>query len=154
MAEKKISQRDYFNMAIEVAQTAGRDDLVEFFEGRIAALDKKNANRKPTKVQEANAELRQKIVDAMVAAGKPLSIAEIKAAVTDLADASSQKVVGILKGLGDSISKSYDKKTALFAYKGWEERWEVGQKPTFLFYLQASFRAPTCENWPHFPVKW
>ena len=111
----KITQRDYFNMAIDLATDAGRDDLVEFFKGRIEALDKKNANRKPTKEQEANAVLQDAIADALSAAGKPVTIAEIKAQIPDLESASSQKVVGLIRGLGDKVVKTYDKKVAYFA---------------------------------------
>ena len=55
MAEtKKITKKDNFNEIIKVATELGRTDLVEFATKEIALLEKKSANKAPTKTQVAN----------------------------------------------------------------------------------------------------
>ena len=44
----KMTLKDYFNEVIELAKANDRPDLVAFAEGRIAVLDKKAGNKKPT----------------------------------------------------------------------------------------------------------
>ena len=44
---EKITNREMFNEVIELAKGNGRQDIVEWDNGRIAQLDKKTANRKP-----------------------------------------------------------------------------------------------------------
>ena len=95
----KITQREYYNMAIEVAKGADRPDLVTFFEERIAVLDKKSANRKPTKAQEATVAFREAIVEVLTNAEAPLTTAEIKAQVPGLEDATPQRITGLITPL-------------------------------------------------------
>lgn len=117
MAEKKLTQKELFTQAIEVATNANRPDLVKFFEERIAVLDKKTANRKPTKAQEATVAFREAIVEALTAAGKGVTIAELKAMVEGLEDATPQKMTGLLNPLvkDGTVTKTIDKKVAFFA---------------------------------------
>ena len=60
--EKKITQKDMFNEVIALATANGREDIVKFAEERIAALDKKSANRKPSKNQKVTLVLKSKMV--------------------------------------------------------------------------------------------
>lgn len=54
-ATRKPTQRDRFAEIREILVSVGRDDLVEFVDGRVAQLDKKNtAERKPTARQNEN----------------------------------------------------------------------------------------------------
>ena len=121
----KITQREQFTQAIEVAKEANRPDLVTFFEERIAVLDKKSANRKPSKAQEATAELRDALIEALQGADAPMTVADIKAAVVGLADATSQKVTGLITPLVKSdknpdgvVERTKDKKVTYYAYIG------------------------------------
>lgn len=113
MANKK-TQREWFADAIEVATQVGREDLVEFFKERIAVLDNKTANRKPTKEQVANAELAEKVYAVLAEAGKGMTLAEIKATDATFAEFTPQKMTGLVKILGTRVRKDYDKKTAYF----------------------------------------
>ena len=61
--EKKITQKDMFNEVIALATANGREDIVKFAKERIAALDKKSANRKPSKNQTANEEIKAEILE-------------------------------------------------------------------------------------------
>ena len=113
----KRTQRDYFNDIIAMATEAGRDDLVEFAEGRIAMLDKKSANHKPSKTAEANEALKVVILDALKAVGEAVTVSELVAKTPDLAGYSNQKLSAILRLMiaDGSVVKTVDKKKSLFA---------------------------------------
>jgi len=112
---EKMTQRDMFNEVIALAKENGRDDLVEFAEGRIALLDKKSANKKPSKVQEGNKVLAEIVLAVMPAEGATVS--EIMARDERLAALSNQKVSAILRTLvaDNKVEKTVDKKRALFS---------------------------------------
>ncbi len=112
---RKATQRDMFNEVIALATQAGRDDIVEFAEERIAVLDKKNANRKPSKTQAENAELAEVVLANVTAT--PSTVSEIQARTPELAGFSTQKVSALVKILVDkgAVVKTTDKKKSLFA---------------------------------------
>jgi len=94
----KMTQRDYFNEVIALAKANDRLDLVEFAEGRIAVLDKKASNKKPTKTQEANADIKNDIMSVM-ADGTSRTITDIISAVPSLNGATNQKASALVKQL-------------------------------------------------------
>jgi len=108
----KLTQRDYFNEIIELALDNGREDLAEFAKGRIALLDKKAENKKPTKKQEENADLKAKIAD--VIANEAKTASEIVKALN--VDVSIQRVSALLKQMVDAetAERIVEKKTARF----------------------------------------
>lgn len=112
----KMTQKDYFNEIIAVAQAAGREDLVEFAQGRIAAIEKKAASKKPTKTQSENEELKVTLL-AVMADSEPMTVTEIMAKDERLAALSNQKVSAILRQMVEAkdVVKTTDKKRSLFA---------------------------------------
>ena len=63
---RKPTQRENFSELLTLAQNAGRDDLVEFVESRLAQLDKRNAaERKPTAKQIENAGIKERILSTL-----------------------------------------------------------------------------------------
>jgi hypothetical protein len=64
---RKPTQRDNFNEIRQILVDGGYPDhLIEFIDGRLAQLDKKNnAERKPTAKQVENAGFKQDILDWM-----------------------------------------------------------------------------------------
>ena len=97
MATKKIS----YVVALDTVITGGEitDEIRERLEALKAALEKRNARKAgPTKAQKANAELAEKIFEAM----EPdvvYATADIGKLVPELADASSQKISALMKKL-------------------------------------------------------
>ena len=79
-----------------------------------ASFERKATNRKPTKVQEANVELKNAIVEVLTAEGATVS--EIMGKADVFAGLSNQKVSALLKQLVDEgkAVKVVDKKKALF----------------------------------------
>ena len=111
----KMTQRDYFNEVIALAEQNGRDDLVEFAKGRIAVLDKKASAKKPTKVQEENEVLKGIILDTLTNEG--VTVSELQAKRDELFGFSNQKVSSLLRQLvaEGKVVKTVDKKKSFFA---------------------------------------
>ena len=90
-------------------------DVAEKIDTMIASLEKKSANRKPTKVQEQNEELKTVIVSALTEEGKTVS--EIISIVPELSGMNTQKVTPLMYQLeGEGKAKKIsDKKKSLWA---------------------------------------
>lgn len=112
---EKRTQRDYFNDVIVLAEENGRDDLVEFAKGRIALLDKKSANKKPSKTAEENEVLKGVILQHLTST--PVTVTELINKVPELANLSNQKVSAVLRLMvaDKTVVKVVDKKRSLFA---------------------------------------
>jgi Glu-tRNA(Gln) amidotransferase subunit E-like FAD-binding protein len=87
---------------------------VEFAQGRIEALNKKAATKKPTKTQVENEALKGKIADVLDSDGQTVTEILSKLAVEGL---SNQKVSAILRQMVESgeVVKTTDKKKSLFS---------------------------------------
>jgi len=111
----KMTQRDYFNEVIALAKANDRLDLVEFSEGRIAVLDKKASNKKPTKTQEENVAIKNEILAVLSEEGA--TVTEIQSKSNVLADLSNQRVSALLRQLvNDNLAKKVvDKKKSYFS---------------------------------------
>ena len=111
----KMTQRDFYNEIIALAQDNDRADIVDFAKGRIAMLDKKSANKKPSKTAEENKVLAETIKGVLTSEGATVS--EIMAKDEALASLSNQKVSAVLRQMvADGVAvKVVDKKKSLFA---------------------------------------
>ena len=111
----KMTIRDYFNEVIELAKANDRADLVEFAESRIAVLDKKSANKKPTKTQEENEGIKAEILANLTEEG--VTVTELQNKSDMLGGLSNQKVSALLRQLFSEgkVAKTVDKKKAYFS---------------------------------------
>ena len=111
----KKTQKDFFNEIIALATENGRDDLVEFAQGRIAILEKKRGSGKPTAKQEENEGIKAEIV-AFLADNGGVTVSDM-IKTEKFADYSSQKMSALLKQLVDTgkVAKTIDKKRAFFS---------------------------------------
>lgn len=87
-----MTQREMFNEIIAMAKVNDRADIVEFCEGRIAQIDKKNASSssKPKKATDEQIAMRESIVEYLKTVERA-SVAEIMLAINA---SSNQKVTG------------------------------------------------------------
>ena len=85
----------------------------EFIQGRIDALNKKAANRKPTETQTENEKLRAKIVEFLIA--NPASSAAVIR--TELGLSSPQKTSALLKQLMNegAVTATIEKKISYYS---------------------------------------
>ena len=78
-------------------------DALEFLDGRIDQVNKKNASgdgeRKPTKTQIANEGVKATIVEVLTASGKPMTVADIQKANAEMAELTNQKISALLTQL-------------------------------------------------------
>lgn len=92
-----MTQREFFNEIITLATENNRADIVEFCEGRVTQLDKKNASSssKPKKVTEEQTAMRNAILEYLSTVERA-SVSEIMVAI---GASSNQKVTGNLTQL-------------------------------------------------------
>lgn len=111
----KMTQRDYFNEIIALAEDNGRNDLVEFAKGRIAVLDRKADNKKPTKTQEENVAIKAEILSVLTNEGATVTDIQSKSDV--LKGLSNQRVSALLRQMiaDNLVVKTVDKKKSYFA---------------------------------------
>ena len=121
MAVEKMTKKDKFMVAIEMAKANGNEMLVEFFNHEIELQDKKksNGNAKANEKMEKSVEL---VYDALVSVGKAVTASELIAekGLTELTNesgvVSTQKVSALLKKLvdGGKVERHTDKKKTYF----------------------------------------
>ena len=122
MAQKKMTMTEQYEaikalLNGETVEDYSTAKAIEFIDGRIAQVAKKNATptgeRKPTKTQLENEGIKEQIVSAIAENGKPMTVGEV---MKELGIDSNQKVTSLLTQL-------------VKAYK--VERTEVKGKPYF-----------------------
>lgn len=119
MAEKKITKREQFAELKAMAETAGRDDLVEFIDHEIELLAKKSSKR----AKPENEEMYKEVITALATFDRPVTVSEILASgMLDIAKYSNQRIAALLKkGIeNDEVVKVIDKKKSLFSIKSEE----------------------------------
>jgi hypothetical protein len=103
MANKGITMRQGFTKALEDYRKIGDNEMVEFFENRIAQLDKKSASageRKLTPHQIENEKIKEGIIDNMEA-GIKYTIADMLVTFDCFPEAmSANRLSALLSQLG------------------------------------------------------
>lgn len=115
MANKK-TQRDFYAEIREIVAQAGRTDLVEFVDGRVAVLDNKKSKVSTKRTEEIDKNTAL-VFDALVSVGKAVTVTElVKSATNEVADFSGQKVSAYLKKLVEvgKVVKTEDKRVSYF----------------------------------------
>lgn len=115
----KRTQRDFYKAII--AYLYGQDcpfeidEMADFCESRLAVLDKKAENKKPTKTQEENEVLKGVILDTLTNEG--VTVTELQGKSDELSALSNQKVSALLRQLitDGKVVKTVDKKKSYFA---------------------------------------
>lgn len=110
-----MTKREFMENVIANTQDA---EMIEFAQASIEKMDNANANRKPTAKQRENEGFKAEILEVLKSASQAMSIADIKATVPSLADASSQKVSAMLTALkkeGKIVRVDLEKRKAGFA---------------------------------------
>jgi hypothetical protein len=112
MATKRENYAEIRDILVE----KGRTDLVDFVDGEVALVIKKNSYKstKPTKTQIANVALKGEILGVLSAT--PMSVEDIKATNPDWSGMSVQKMSAQLGDLVDEgkANRTYIKRKAYF----------------------------------------
>jgi len=120
----KLTKRDYFKMvavAIENSNVENKAELQNFIAHEVELLDKKAQAKSTaeTAKQKENNELMQVIYEVLADNGNAMTITEIQAEDTRLAELSNQRISALLKKLKDDekIVRTELKKKAYFKVK-------------------------------------
>lgn len=115
MANTKLTQKDYYNMIIEVLKEAERDDLVDFCKDRIDKLARKSSSKKPTKTQIENESIKETVLEVLADLDNAVSTSAL--ATEPRISVSTQKLAPILKALvaEGKVVRTEEKGKALFA---------------------------------------
>ena len=97
MANTKLTQKDYYNMIIEVLKEAERDDLIDFCKDRIDKLARKSSSKKPTKTQIENEGIKETILEVLADLDNAVTTSAL--ATEPRISVSTQKLAPILKAL-------------------------------------------------------
>ena len=114
MANKKTN-KEYFAEIIALA--GANKELAEWAAKQIEALEKKAANRKPTKEQVANVGLKADIVEALKAIGKPATVSELLVTGRFEVTITNQKLTSLLTQMvkTNEVVRETDKKKAFYS---------------------------------------
>lgn len=121
MAEKKITKRMVVEMMLADEHIVGNEQFKAYLENELELLKKKAENKKATKNQEANVEIKADILEVM-AHMAPSTATEIMNAVKSVdtvkyVTLTNQRVSALLRQLieDNKVVKSVDKKVSKFA---------------------------------------
>lgn len=121
MAEKKITKREVVEKMLADSNIASNEVYVAYLKNELELLKKKSENKKATKNQTENVEIKEVIVEVLGRMGKGRA-GEIQLAVqaTDsekYATLTNQRTSAILKQMIDegTVVKTVDKKVSTFS---------------------------------------
>lgn len=116
----KLTKKDYFRIVagvIENSNVENKAELQSFISHEIELLEKKAQNRGTdnAKTRENN-EIIEKIYNALAEVNRAVTITELQAEVSELADYTNQKLSALMKKLVDNnrVVKVVDKKKSYF----------------------------------------
>lgn len=115
----KMTKKDYFKALLNINEVKANQAYVDFINHEIELLEKKNGNRKPTKGQEENANLKNLIIEELSANPNRLYTAtEIMKSVQPYVDIelTNQKISALLRQLVEnhSVQRITDKRKTYF----------------------------------------
>ena len=121
MAEKKITKREVVEQMLADSNIASNEVYVAYLKNELELLKKKSENKKATKNQTENVEIKEVIIEVLGRIGKGRA-GEIQLAVqaTDkekYATLTNQRTSAILKQMIDegTVVKTVDKKVSTFS---------------------------------------
>ena len=113
MAKKMTIAETFEALAAKYADVMEKSEL-DFLAERAAVAAKKNANRKPTKTQAANAEIKAEILDFMEV-GKPYTVTQIQKGV---GLETNQKTSALVRQLmADGLVERFEEKGRAYFVK-------------------------------------
>lgn len=125
-----MTKREYFVEIANFLTENGKDEWAEVVNKEVERLSKTSHSKsKPTANQEANAALKEGIVEYLTAEGEPKRINDIAANVDGLNDASNQKLNSLLIQLRKEglVKRVKIKKDSFFTIGNENENEEVSE---------------------------
>ena len=116
MATTRMTTAKAIDIALQYVPADQKEVIDKLVHIKEQATKKSNASRKPSAKQVENDAIRGEILDFLRNADSPKTIADIKAAIPALNDATSQRVSGLMRTLfvGAQVTKFVDKRVTYF----------------------------------------
>lgn len=133
MATVRTTKKDSFNEIRTILEGVNRPDLVQVIDHELELLEKKAANRKPSKSQVANAELTSVLLEVLEGSFDALTILEIQdrderlKALEDGTPISNQRMSALLRPLvaNGTVIRTEEKRKAKFSLNRGQEDQEA-----------------------------
>jgi S-adenosylmethionine synthetase len=115
--EKKVTKREVINAMLADEVVKSNEVWVGYLTNELALLDKKAQNKKPSKTQVANEDLKALILEVLAESEKPVTVTEMLATKRFEEGTTNQKLSSLLRQLvlDEKVVKTMDKKSAKFA---------------------------------------
>lgn len=95
-----MTKVEMLNAIMAVEEVAQNEEMVNFIEKEISIIQKRNANKTPSKRQKENEELKPIVLDALANIGEPCTVSDlIKSDILASKELSTQRATPILKKL-------------------------------------------------------
>ena len=114
---KKLTKKDLFGQARELAIANGREDLVAFIDHEIELLNKKASASGESKTQKENLVIMDKLYNELANIGRAVTISEFQANSEYASTLSNQKISALFKKMKEAgkIVKTIEKKKSYFS---------------------------------------
>lgn len=114
---KKLTKRDLFGQARELAVANDREDLVAFIDHELTLLDKKASASGNSKTQKENLEIIERLYSELANIDRAVTISEFQKESEYAGTLSNQKISALFKKLVDNgrVIKTVDKKKSYFS---------------------------------------
>ena len=110
-----MTKRENFETIKNIPEVAENADLVAFIDHEIELLNRKSSKSgKPTKTQIENEGIKAVIAEVLADADASMTVTEMLAD-DRLNGYTNQKISALLRGMGDKVVKTVDKKVSRFA---------------------------------------
>ena len=118
--EKKMTKKDWFAVlanVVEASEMKNKTEALAFIAHEVELLEKKSAKSGVTKTQKENVVIMEAIKTALGEVGKAVTISELQAENTTMAEYSNQKLSALLRKLVKSgeVVKTTEKKKSYFS---------------------------------------
>ena len=112
----KITKREVIGMMMKEEVVKANPTYVAYLENELALLDKKAQNKKATKTQEQNKDIKATILKVLATIGSG-TVTDIQNGNEELSALSNQKVSALVRQLVESgdVVKTTDKKKSIFS---------------------------------------
>ena len=112
----KITKREVIGMMMKEEVVKANPTYVAYLENELALLDKKAQNKKATKTQEQNKDIKATILKVLATIGSG-TVTDIQNGNEELSTLSNQKVSALVRQLVESgeVVKTTDKKKSIFS---------------------------------------
>jgi hypothetical protein len=117
MVEKKLTKKELFGQARELAIANGREDLVAFIDHEIDLLNKKASASGESKTQKENLAIMDRLYSELANIDRAVTISEFQANSEYASTLSNQKISALFKKMVEAgrVVKTTEKKKSYFS---------------------------------------